>query len=104
VNRAAIEDGTTDHRLTCKGDATRVVDGQLPHELADGRDATERVALGENDPPVGDTAQPRGALSDSVEDGLDVRRRCGDDAEDLGRGRLLFLRLNQLALAGLELP
>ena len=56
---------------------------QRPHELAEGRDATERVALGEDDPPVGDTAQPRGALSDRVEHRLDVGGGAANDAQDL---------------------
>ena len=45
---------------------------------------------------------PRGALDDGVEDRLHVRRRAADDAEHLGRCRLMLQGLAQLCVALLQ--
>ena len=47
------------------------------------------VALAESQQHVIDPANPRSALDDGVEDRLHVRRRAADDAEHLGRCRLM---------------
>ena len=49
-----------------------------------------------------DPANPRGALDDGVEDRLHIRRRAADDAEHLGRCRLMLQRLAQFGVALLE--
>ena len=51
----------------------------------------------------GSLAQARGTLDDRVEDRLEVGRRGGDHAQDLGGRRLLLQRLGQLAVALLQL-
>src|SRR5262249_29124084 len=43
-----------------------------------------------------------GALDDSVEDRLHIRRRAADDAEHLGRCRLMLQRLAQFSVAFLQ--
>jgi hypothetical protein len=47
--------------------------------------------------------QAHGTASDRVEDGLDVRGRGGDDAQDLARRGLLLERLGEVVVLGLEL-
>src|SRR5262249_18820842 len=49
------------------------------------------------------TANPRSALDDGVEDRLHVRRRTADDAEHLGRRRLMLQGLSQFCIALLDL-
>ena len=49
-----------------------------------------------------DPANPRGALDDGVEHRLHVRRRAADDAEHLGRCRLMLQRLAQFCVALLD--
>ena len=49
-----------------------------------------------------DPTNPRGALDDGVEDRLHVRRRAADDAEHLGRCRLMLQGLAQFCVALLE--
>ena len=46
-----------------------------------------------------DAANPRCTLNDSVEDRLHVRRRAADDAEHLGRCRLMLQGLVQFCVA-----
>ena len=48
-------------------------------------------------------ANPGGALDDGVEDRLHVRGRAADDAEHLGRCRLMFQGFAQLRVALLDL-
>src|SRR5712691_1537725 len=48
-------------------------------------------------------AQPHGASDDRVEDRLHVGLRSADDAQDLGRRRLLFQRFGEVSVADLEL-
>src|SRR5262245_49528889 len=48
-------------------------------------------------------AQPLRALRDCIEDWLGICGRARDDAQDLGRGRLLLLGLNQFVISCLEL-
>ena len=48
-------------------------------------------------------AEPSGALCNAVQHGLDIGGRAADDAEDLGRGRLLLERFGQFAVARLQL-
>src|SRR5262249_43118888 len=59
------------------------------------------IAVGEDKIRVEGIAQPGCGAHDRIEDELDVDRRTRDDAKDLGRGRLLFLRL-RLALQTLR--
>ena len=59
-------------------------------------------ALAESQHHVIDPTNPRGALDDGVEDRLHVRRRPADDAEHLGRCRLMLQRLAQFCVALLE--
>ena len=49
-----------------------------------------------------DPTNPSGALDDGVEDRLHVRRRAADDAEHLGRCRLMLQRLAQFRVALLD--
>ena len=45
---------------------------------------------------------PRRALDDGVQHRLHVHRRAADDAEHLGRSRLMLQRLSQFRIAFLE--
>ncbi len=61
------------------------------------------VPLAESQHHVINPTNPRGALDDGVEDRLHVRRRAADDAEHLGRCRLMFQRFAQFCVALAEL-
>ena len=61
------------------------------------------VPLAESQHHVIDPTNPGGALDDGVEDRLHVRRRAADDAEHLGRCRLMLQRLAQFCVALLDL-
>ena len=52
---------------------------------------------------VVNAANPRSAFYDGIEHWLHVRRRATDDAEHLGRCRLMFQRLAQFCVALLDL-
>ena len=58
-----------------------------------------RVTLVKSQHHVIDPTNPRGALDDGVEHRLHVRRRAADDAEHLGRRRLMLQRLAQFRVA-----
>ena len=60
------------------------------------------VALAESQHHVIDPANPRRALDDGIEHRLHVRRRAADDAEHLGRRRLMLQRLAQFRVALLQ--
>ena len=60
------------------------------------------VALAESQQHVIDPTNPSGALDDGVEHRLHVRRRAADDAEHLGRRRLMLQRLAQFRVAFLQ--
>ena len=60
------------------------------------------VTVVESQYHVVDSTNPRGALDDGVEHRLHVRRRAADDAEHLGRRRLMLQRLAQFSVALLE--
>ena len=60
------------------------------------------VPLAESQHHVIDPANPGGALDDGVEHRLHVRRRAADDAEHLGRCRLMLQRLAQFRVALLD--
>ena len=47
--------------------------------------------------------QARGARGHGIEDGLHIRRRAADDAQDLARRRLLLQGLGEVAVAHLQL-
>ena len=49
-----------------------------------------------------DPTNSRGALDDGVEHRLHIRGRAADDAEHLGRRRLMLQRLAQFGIALLE--
>ena len=57
------------------------------------------VPLAESQHHVINPTNPRGALDDGVEHRLHVRRRAADDAEHLGRCRLMLQRLAQFCVA-----
>ena len=57
------------------------------------------VALAESQHHVIDPTNPRRALDDGVENRLHVRRRAADDAEHLGRCRLMLQGLAQFRVA-----
>ena len=57
------------------------------------------VTLAESQHHVIDPTNPRGALDDGVEDRLHVGGRAADDAEHLGRRRLMLQRLAQFCIA-----
>ena len=59
-------------------------------------------SLTESQHHVIDPTNPGGALDDSVKDRLHVRRRAADDAEHLGRCRLMLQRLAQFRVALLQ--
>ena len=65
--------------------------------------ATIAVTLVESQHHIIDPANPRGALDDGVENRLHVRRRAADDAEHLGRCRLMLQGLAQFCVALLDL-
>ena len=60
------------------------------------------VPLVESQHHVINPTNPRGALDDGVEDRLHVRGRAADDAEHLGRRRLMLQRLAQFRVALLQ--
>ena len=62
-----------------------------------------RVALAESQHHVIDPTNLRRALDDGVEHRLHVRGRAADDAEHLGRCRLMLQRLAQFCVALLDL-
>ncbi len=62
------------------------------------RDAVDHVAVPPVDHPVESAAQAHGARDDAVENGLHIRRRTGDDAQDLTGRRLLLERLGHLGV------
>ena len=57
------------------------------------------VPLAESQHHVINPTNPGGALDDGVEDRLHVRRRAADDAEHLGRCRLMLQGLAQFRVA-----
>ena len=61
------------------------------------------VPLAESQHHVINPTNPGGALDDGVEDRLHVRRRAADDAEHLGRCRLMLQGLAQFCVALLHL-
>ena len=61
------------------------------------------VPLVESQHHVINPTNPGGALDDGVEDRLHVRGRAADDAEHLGRCRLMLQRLAQFCVALLDL-
>ena len=63
----------------------------------------QTVPLTESQHHVINPANPRGALDDGIEHRLHVRRRAADDAEHLGRRRLMLQRLAQFCVALLDL-
>ena len=60
------------------------------------------VSLAESQHHIINPTNPRGALDDGVEDRLHVRRRAADDAEHLGRCRLMLQSLAQFCVALLQ--
>ena len=63
----------------------------------------QNVSLPESQHHVINPTNPGGALDDGVEDRLHVRGRAADDAEHLGRCRLMLQGLAQFCVALLEL-
>ena len=61
------------------------------------------VPLAESQHHVINPTNPGGALDDGVEDRLHVRGRAADDAEHLGRCRLMLQGLAQFRVALLDL-
>ena len=59
-------------------------------------------SLAESEHHVINPTNPGGALDDGVKHRLHVRRRAADDTEHLGRCRLMFQSLGQLAIAFLS--
>src|SRR5580765_1634665 len=49
-------------------------------------------------------AKAYGVAHDRFEDGLNVRLRTADDAQDIRGGRLTLERLAEVSVAGLQLP
>ena len=62
----------------------------------------QNVPLAESQHHIINPTNPRGALDDGVEDRLHVRGRAADDAEHLGRCRLMLQGLAQFCVALLE--
>src|SRR5918999_4344634 len=60
---------------------------------------SHHIALAESQHYVINTTNPGGAFDDGVENWLHVRWRAADDAEHLGRGRLMLQRLAQFSIA-----
>ena len=60
---------------------------------------TMNIPLVESQHHIIDPANPRRALDDGVEHRLHVGRRAADDAEHLGRCRLMLQRLAQFCIA-----
>ena len=57
------------------------------------------VPVTESQNHIIDPTNPRGALDDGVEHRLHIRGRAADDAEHLGRCRLMLQRLAQFCVA-----
>jgi hypothetical protein len=89
-NRSAITNPTNEWKLRLDWD--RAVMG----------DKAQVIAVPPEDRGVEPVAQTDGALGDGVEYRLDVRWRTRDDAEDLGRRRLLLYRFSQSSTSPLR--
>ena len=63
----------------------------------------EGVAIDTIDRSISRITQPRGILRDHIQHRLDIRRRAGDDAQNLARRGLLLQRFGELAVASIEL-
>ena len=62
----------------------------------------QSIPLAESQHHVINPTNPCGALDDGVEDRLHIRRRAADDAEHLGRCRLMLQGLAQFCVAVTE--
>src|SRR5262245_18985677 len=62
-----------------------------------------RVPLAKSQHHIINPTNPRGALDDGIQDGLDICRRAAHDAEHLGRSRLMLQCLAQFRVALLKL-
>src|SRR5215471_10557219 len=62
----------------------------------------QNIPVAESQHHIINPTNPRGAFDDGVEDRLHVCRRAADDAENLGRGRLMLQGLSQLCIALLK--
>jgi hypothetical protein len=85
------------------GSARIHVTNSLSAFRADGRlrDKVQKLTVeGRYETAVGAT-QTHGGLGDSIEDGLNVRGRARNDAEDLARRRLLLQGFGQITVASL---
>ena len=60
------------------------------------------VSLAESQHHIVNPTNPRSALDDGVEDRLYIRRRAADDAEHLGRCRLMLQSFAQFGVALLK--
>jgi hypothetical protein len=102
VNDPAFEDGSPDRGLP-----TRQVGVPL-HDLNElrGRPVGSRLpiefAVRSEDGALVGAAEPHRAFDERFQHGLEIERRAADDLQDLARRGLLFQRLGQLAIAGLE--
>ena len=63
------------------------------------RDQLERIAFDESDDRIVRIADARGVLGNGVQHRLKIRRRAGDDTQDLTRRGLLLQRLGEVAVA-----
>ena len=103
MNRAPLERDAAAHRAAIGRNRIlpQVFDASRIDVLAGGRIVAAAVEL--HDIGLLGMAEPLRRLRDSVEHGLHVRRRAGDDVKDLADGGLIFERFLDLARARLHL-
>ena len=107
MDRAALEHGAPGTVL--RGSTrSRVVLGRVLHAVRTAgpqcaTDASWSSVEALDDSQRSASQSAGGALDDGVEHALEVGRRRGDDAQDLGGGGLLLQRLGDLAVALLKL-
>src|SRR4029453_10786118 len=98
MNSPSFQDSST--RAQAAGDWNRVDHRDRPVM----RRKPKLIAVTQTHHGVKGLAEPCRVRRDSIEDRLEVGRRVADHAQDLAGRGLLLLRLNQLAVARLELP
>jgi hypothetical protein len=99
VNRPAFDDRASGVRATIH----RNDFGRAEWYGAEARGDAHRVAIDQTDGCVGRVTDSGGVLGDRIHHRLQVRRRTGDHAQDLGHRGLLLERLAELARAFLDL-
>src|SRR5216683_2119077 len=101
VKRRAVDDRAS--RDGASHERHAEIGGQTPPERSDAGDRTKNIAFTDEEQEVVGATKPGRAGDQRLEDGLHVRRRAADDAQDLSRRRLLLEGLGEVAVPHLQL-